>query len=244
MRALQEKEIIRVGENKARKVDVRIVSATNKDLKAMIERGEFRSDLYYRLAEEPPLVIPPLHERPDDLTTLTETFLKQFSGQYKVKTQLDAEALDALRAYGWPGNVRQLKGVVKHLVLTSARKTREVIGKNDLPEEIRQMANRSDATQTDAIPTAEIPIATTLAAVTPATEISTVKPYINITLSEAILSSLLHTQSLPMSTLVDHIGRDRYAVKRQLKKLEAEGIVRILHRRGRGGNIIHLLSSA
>ena len=108
LRVLQEHEIERLGENQARKVDVRIIAATHRDLSAMVSRGEFRADLYYRLRVLP-LHVPALREHSEDIPLLVGTMLANMLARHPGRDiQLSSEALDALGAYGWPGNVREL----------------------------------------------------------------------------------------------------------------------------------------
>jgi len=121
LRVLQEREIERVGEGKARPVDIRVVSATNKELSEEISAGRFREDLYYRLNE---LVVelPPLRDRGDDIILIAKHLLKRFARLYSSKaTGYSQEAIEALRTYVWPGNVRQLENRIKKaLVLTES----------------------------------------------------------------------------------------------------------------------------
>jgi transcriptional regulator with GAF, ATPase, and Fis domain len=108
LRLLQERTYERVGANEPRQADIRIIAATNKDLGALIEKGEFREDLYYRL-NQLPVVLPPLRERPEDIDDLALHFLRQERGGVAGFT---AAALEFMRRYPWPGNVRALKNVV------------------------------------------------------------------------------------------------------------------------------------
>ncbi len=108
LRVLQEKEIVRLGENHARKVDVRVVAATNRDLFAMAQRGEFREDLYYRLRVLP-LRVPPLRERRDDIPLIAGRIAGDLAERYRrAPLRLARETMAALEAHAWPGNVRQL----------------------------------------------------------------------------------------------------------------------------------------
>jgi len=119
LRVLQEREIERVGEGKARPVDIRVVSATNKDLGQEITTGRFREDLYYRL-NEITVGLPALRERGDDIALIAKHLLKRFGVLYQSKVSaFTTEALEAMRAYVWPGNVRQLENRIKKaLVMT------------------------------------------------------------------------------------------------------------------------------
>ena len=108
LRVLQEHEVDRVGGRKPVPINVRVIATTNKDLKRLIARGQFREDLYFRL-NVVPLRIPPLRERKDDIPVLASHFMKKYGG---VDGQADAESLELLGRYGWPGNVRELENLV------------------------------------------------------------------------------------------------------------------------------------
>ncbi len=119
LRFLQEGIISRVGSNEEISLNVRIVSATNRDLLEEVKQGTFREDLYYRL-NVIPVIIPPLRNRQDDLVPLIKHFLNYFSEQHKTKEkQIAPAALKLLLAYSWPGNVRQLRNSIERLVLLS-----------------------------------------------------------------------------------------------------------------------------
>ena len=115
LRVLQEREVERLGENTPRKVDVRIISATNKDLKKAVESGEFREDLYYRL-NVIAIELPALRERREDIPLLAEHFLSEFALEnQKEVTGFSPEATEFLLRYDWPGNVRQLKNITEQI---------------------------------------------------------------------------------------------------------------------------------
>jgi PAS domain S-box-containing protein len=119
LRVLQEGEIQSVGGSRTQKVDVRVVAATNRDLAVMVERGEFREDLYYRLNVFP-IRIPPLREREGDIILLAERFMESFARRIgRGPMRLDDECRDRLRAYAWPGNVRELQNVIERGVITA-----------------------------------------------------------------------------------------------------------------------------
>jgi len=121
MRFLQEKEIERVGGNKKIKLDVRIIAATNKELKAEIDKKLFRQDLYYRL-NVVSVTLPPLRERGKDIILIAKYFIKKFCEENKlVQKFLSRESEIALKNYNWPGNVRELENVVKRGVIMSPR---------------------------------------------------------------------------------------------------------------------------
>ena len=118
LRFLQEKEIRPLGSNRPRKVDVRIVAATNKNLPKMVEEGKFREDLWYRL-DVVRVQVPPLRERPGDVQLLAMAFLKRYNERYALDARLTESGMRALRETTWPGNVRQLQHVVERLVILS-----------------------------------------------------------------------------------------------------------------------------
>ena len=130
LRALQEGRFTPVGGTRPVSSDVRVLSATNKDLPAEIRRGTFREDLYFRVAVVP-LRVPPLRERPEDIPRLAEHFVKIASRHFGMKLRrLTPGALEALKSYGWPGNVRELKNLIERLMILGPS---EEIGAEDLP---------------------------------------------------------------------------------------------------------------
>jgi transcriptional regulator with GAF, ATPase, and Fis domain len=119
LRVLQEREIERVGEGRARPVDIRVVSATNKTLEDEIRSGRFREDLFYRL-NEILVALPPLRERGDDIATIAQHLQKRFAKLYPGRARgFTPEALEAMRAYVWPGNVRQMENRIKKALVLS-----------------------------------------------------------------------------------------------------------------------------
>jgi len=135
LRVLQMQEFERVGGSDTIKVDVRVIAATNRDLLAMVKRGEFRADLYYRLAVFP-LQVPPLRERPDDIAPLARKFAFEIASRLGPRLPLlDEAGLKALRHYAWPGNVRELQNVIERAVIlsSSARLDVELLLPADVP---------------------------------------------------------------------------------------------------------------
>jgi transcriptional regulator with GAF, ATPase, and Fis domain len=117
LRVLQEKRYERVGDDRTRRADVRIVAATNRDLKKAVGAGRFREDLYYRLNVFP-IEVPPLRERLDDLPLLAKHFVELSTGELKcAKPRLTRAAVTKLQNYDWPGNVRELRNVVERAVI-------------------------------------------------------------------------------------------------------------------------------
>ena len=130
LRVLQERELERVGGEETVTVDVRVLTATNKNLMAMVESGEFREDLYYRL-NIIPLALPPLRDRLEDIPILVEHFLRKKSSELnKKQTRVNPDAMRELMNYYWPGNVRELENVIERAVVLCEN---EEIGLNDLP---------------------------------------------------------------------------------------------------------------
>jgi two-component system nitrogen regulation response regulator NtrX len=134
LRVLEEGEVQKVGSNKVAKVDVRVIAATNKDLKRAIQAGQFRDDLFFRL-NVVPLISPALRDKREDIPLLVEYFSKAFAEENNFKRKSFApEALQVLTAYSWKGNVRELRNVVERLLIMSDH---DIISRVDLPEYLR-----------------------------------------------------------------------------------------------------------
>ena len=117
LRVIQEKEFERVGGNETLKVDVRILSATNRDLKEMVENNEFREDLYYRLSSFP-IVVPSLRDRRGDIIVLVNHFVKKFNKKIGTKVKgLSKKALKHIYDYDWPGNIRELENTIERCII-------------------------------------------------------------------------------------------------------------------------------
>lgn len=137
LRVLQEKEIERVGDSKTRKVNVRIIAATNKNLMSLILNGTFRHDLYYRL-KVLEITVPPLRERREDIPLLITHFVKRFNPVFhKNVTAVSHEVLNLFMAYAWPGNIRELEHALEHAFVLCHL---DVISTDHLPPEIRSQA--------------------------------------------------------------------------------------------------------
>ncbi|MCC6333639.1 MAG: sigma-54-dependent Fis family transcriptional regulator [Myxococcales bacterium] len=144
LRVLQEKEIQRVGGEETVKVDVRVVCATHRDLKAEVAAGRFREDLYYRL-HVVPLTLPPLRERPEDISQLARHFVGKHAARINPKVKaLGSDAVAALARYAWPGNVRELENAIEQS-LVFAEGTE--LGEKDLPSFLQGPAARAAQTQ-------------------------------------------------------------------------------------------------
>jgi DNA-binding NtrC family response regulator len=116
LRFLQEREIRPLGSARAKKVDVRVIAATNRDVQKMVEEGKFREDLWYRL-NVVRLTVPPLCERAADIPLLVHYFLKRYNERYKLDTRLIDSGLKAMEQYSWPGNIRQLQHMMERLTI-------------------------------------------------------------------------------------------------------------------------------
>ncbi len=134
LRVLQEKTFERVGDERSLRCDVRIISATNKDLKREVERGNFRADLYYRLRVLP-LTLPPLRERRSDIPVLAEHFLSQSAKMLSNRPRITRSALELLLTYDWPGNVRELQSAIHYALLKAPD---GIIRPESLPPELSQ----------------------------------------------------------------------------------------------------------
>ena len=139
LRAIQEREIDKIGFPKPIQVNVRIIAATNRDLRTLIEDGQFREDLFYRLSVVT-IELPPLRERRDDIPLLLMHFLKKHCARYQLPVPpITDEALELLSRYDWPGNVRELENVIEHAVVLGRS---DVIRTEDLPPHIRHAKSR------------------------------------------------------------------------------------------------------
>src|SRR5512135_2205917 len=116
LRLLQEREIRPLGSSRAKKVDVRVIAATNKDVQKLVDEGKFREDLWYRL-NVVRITVPPLCERATDITLLVHYFLKRYNERYKLDTKLTDSGLKAMEEYSWPGNIRQLQHMMERLTI-------------------------------------------------------------------------------------------------------------------------------
>ena len=156
LRVLQENEIRRVGSQRVTKIDVRVVAATNKDLAALVQRGVFREDLYYRL-HVLTIALPPLRERLEDLRELALAFLHRYGREHgKSLTAIAEETLALLQAYTWPGNIRELENVMSRAVVLSRQ---PILLPEDLPDSLRYGRDAQPTSVSGAAPAKEHPLA-------------------------------------------------------------------------------------
>ncbi len=139
LRVLQEREFERVGGAEMIKVDVRVISATNKDLEEAMKKGEFREDLFYRISVFP-IKLPPLRDRKEDIPLLAAHFLKKYNDQENKQIEgISPEALELLMVYNWPGNVRELENAIERAVVLTVDKE---IGAKELPAAVRSLGEK------------------------------------------------------------------------------------------------------
>lgn len=137
LRVIQERTIEKIGSTKPIKIDVRIISATNKNLEKEVKEGRFREDLFWRL-NVVPLVIPPLRERKEDIPLLCEYFIDRFSIKFGYRLDFDKNVLELFSNYDWPGNVRELENLIERLYVLSEN---GVVKIEDIPERIKFAEN-------------------------------------------------------------------------------------------------------
>ena len=145
LRVLQDQEVYMVGATKSRKVDVRIMAATNKDLQSLLKKGLFREDLYFRL-NVINVFLPPLRERGDDILFLVNYFAKKYSKEFgKDLPKFSDDAMNLLKNYYWPGNVRELENLIQRLTVMSEE---DVLDIPDLPSHMRYVGPRNNFNRT------------------------------------------------------------------------------------------------
>ena len=198
LRVLEERRFERVGGNKTIETDVRLVAATNRDLKKMVAEGKFRDDLFYRLSVVT-VNLPPLRERRDDVPLLVTTFNRQYSEENNTPVRdITQEAINLLMAYDWPGNVRELRNTVEQMVVLT-RGDRLTV--RDVPAAIRSGADL--------------------------TKISVVRPGMTMTVEDAerqlIIQALKDTKG-NRTKAADKIGMSRRTLHRKLKQYHLESL--------------------
>ncbi|MGG3987194.1 sigma-54 interaction domain-containing protein [Bacillus smithii] len=133
LKVIQDKEVIRIGGVRPKKVDFRLITSTNQNLSEMIKHGSFRQDLFYRLSVIS-ITIPPLRERKEDIAMLAYYYLQKFNEKYRMRKSLHPATIDKLIHYHWPGNVRELQNMMERLVITSET---NIIHPDNLPSDIQ-----------------------------------------------------------------------------------------------------------
>ncbi|MDO4869829.1 MAG: sigma 54-interacting transcriptional regulator [Bacillota bacterium] len=145
LQVIQERQITPVGSTEAIPVDVRIISATNKDLEVLVKEGKFREDLYYRL-NVVPISVPPLRQRHDDILPLIRLNLAKFNKNLGENKTISSDALSILIKYPWPGNIRELQNIVERLIITTSH---DVISSDDIFEFIKKDADQNTSFSLD-----------------------------------------------------------------------------------------------
>lgn len=201
LQVLQDRELTRIGGIKPIEVDIRIIAATNRDLKKMVEEGRFREDLYYRLSVVP-LTIPPLRERKEDIEPLIDYFLSYYNERHGMLKTLSREAIEVLKSYPWPGNVRELENFIERIVVTSEK---NCIGVEDLPRYIRNSDAASSRTGSKVTVEGLMPL----------------KDAIHMV--EKQLLALARRQCRNTYEMADLLGVDQSTIVRKLKKLKDSG---------------------
>jgi len=141
LRFLQSKEIIRVGGGSYNNIDVRIITATNRDLLEMVQKKQFREDLYYRL-NVVPVNTPPLRDRKEDIPSLAAHFIHLYNRKYQMNKKISPEIIDIFMQYDWPGNVRELENLIERLVVITPG---DIIGREDLPSHLGEALGTSSS---------------------------------------------------------------------------------------------------
>ena len=214
LRVLQEMEVRKVGSNKTKRINVRVVAATNKNLPDLARRGEFRLDLYYRLAGEE-VVVSPLRERSTDIIPLAENFIEKTAEKYSNKPiKMSAPVLALIKSHDWPGNVRELKQTIEAVTLQCIREGTGQIEIEQFPESIRSK------------------VESTLAGNIQAYEIEK--------LLDAIMELLRKKSPRTLAELAKLTGRNGDAIRRHASKLQDRGLANIEKRKGPGGTRIYL----
>lgn len=205
LRFLQDSEIVRVGSTVPKKIDVRIIAATNKNLEKSIANGEFRSDLYYRL-KVAVINIPPLREREADIIPLAENFLQFYCNKYHKQLEFSSEAKELLLQYKWPGNVRELENMIQGLIVTCKQK---VIKNLDLPLPAHAIRTVQSQQIVQEVPNLQNK-----------TYKEIMKEYEN-----KVLCAAMKQFNNNISKIAKHLQVDRSTIFRKVKELEKSGLL-------------------
>ena len=216
LRVLQEGELVRLGSLKVIKVNVRLVSASNRDLWDLVRKGRFRNDLYFRIGKTK-LRLLPLRHRPEDIHCLAEYLLDRFRDEMALEVKvIDDTAMQFLLDYNWPGNVRELENIIGEASIEAHVNGKEKIDPSHLPEVITTyrkwpmgIGSRSRTRK-------------------------------HSDTRQAILYHLSCKSPRKVGELSSRIGRDRSVIFKQSRKMESEGLVTIDRKRGNTGSRIHL----
>lgn len=218
LRVLQEGSIRPVGGHEEIPVDVRVLAATNAPLEELVETGQFREDLFYRL-DVLRIEIPPLRSRPEDIIFLLSLFTRELAEQYQLeRPELDEGFLDGLVSYDWPGNVRELENFAERLVLTRAKKR---VGAKHFQQLIRSNKKPSSPTTTDSSPNASRPQENVLFIDTSQSLADNVQPVVS-RLERAYLQACLQENAGRIGDTAAQAGINRRTLLRKLKQYEID----------------------
>ncbi len=219
LRVLEEGEVYRIGENKPRKVNFRLIAATNRDLRKEIQSGGFRMDLFYRVAVTS-INIPSLRERADDIPLLGEHFLTQLALRHGVPMRtLSPAVLDALQLYPWPGNIREFRNVMESMLLTSRNSVMEL---EDLPAHLTSAASPSAPAKRTTVPE---PVSPDDRSTLSSLENAEREVILNAIISNGgNMTAVAREVGIAKSTL--YVKLKRFGIDERLKRFGLEGLVR------------------
>jgi transcriptional regulator with PAS, ATPase and Fis domain len=214
LRALQEKEIVRVGATKPIQVDVRLIAATNRDLQDMIGAGQFRHDLYYRISTLQ-IEVPALRERREDIPLLAEHFLQKCRRQAgsEEPVRIDQRAIELLVRYDWPGNVRELENVFSRLIVLADGST---ITETDIKNAIGANLKHSEPPPEDGCVQPETKLALP-SSILEITERETMAAYVRRVKLELIQTAMARYPS--RTAVADRLGLAEDTIRKQLRQL-------------------------
>ncbi len=214
LRVLQEGEFNKVGSDQSQIVDVRIVAATNRNVEKMVAKGEFREDLYYRLAKYP-VHLPPLRERPMDVEPLAMEFVNRDAAKYgKIITSIHPQTLTMFRNYPWPGNVRELESVIEIAVAFHPEDQGCLHHRHFPPPLMRKFRTRKSSRSPRRPQHGQV--------------------------DREIINRLRRHGPQSIGSLSKSINRSKSTIKDHVRALEQAGKIHVEHRKGRLGNRIHL----
>jgi len=229
LRVLQEGEVRPVGSNSAVKIDVRVIAACKSDPQELLRNRLLLPDLYYRLAGDI-VQIRALRSRPKDVPSLARLFCRRFAAERKCRMEtISRQALRMLKTWPWPGNVRELENVVRSAVARHAVRRPQscTLQVDDLPSAFRQSWQEGQALHTRPECSDEASMETAM-------------PYDTTALEQAILSALMEKSPRSVPDIARRVSREKSAVHRRVNQMATRGLVRVRHRKGRGGTLVSL----
>ncbi|HEY9193284.1 MAG TPA: sigma 54-interacting transcriptional regulator, partial [Methyloversatilis sp.] len=216
LRVLEEGEVYRLGENKPRKVNFRLIAATNRDLRKEIQSGGFRMDLFYRVAVTS-INIPPLRERAEDIPLLGEHYLTLLSQRHGMDVRtLSPRVVKALQQYSWPGNIREFRNVMESMLLTSQD---ELLTEDDLPAYLGAPVQTAPAAAPEAEPAAAIdePVLSNIENAERDVILNAIRKY------SGNMTAVAREVGIAKSTL--YVKLKRFGIDEKLKRFGLEGLL-------------------